>query len=484
MACGGAVSVVTPVPQDSGAPIAQVDAGSEDDASATADSTAYADADAGVVRDAPLDTAALPPEAEPPACSMQLDPTFGVGGISTIVNPPYSWSSAIAFESSGKMLVALQDPTVTQAHGVAVARLDAAGRIDPTYGDGGFEPLVPPGSVYHDDEDPGPLVIQPDGKPLVEAWNANTPALGRLNRDGTLDTSFGSNAYGPGGGFVEPTTPWPNWWRAVALFADGSIVVGGSADFNTGGQTRFLAKYDRDGVNDTTFGAGGSVSDLSIGPCYALLAQTDGSFLVGGDANANSQTYTDIRPAVTRYTTAGALDVAFGSGGTATAPMTGGGGPIVGMATQSTGAIVVAVAMGGSPNDDFFLVRYTPTGQLDPTFGEGGVARTDFFGARDYAMGLSVLPDDTLLVAGTVNEPTDASSVVDFGIAQYTANGQPDTRFAPGGKLVTRFPDGGVEELRAQARHADGKLVVAGYGVRGTDAGEDQILTLARYACR
>jgi uncharacterized delta-60 repeat protein len=154
------------------------------------------------------------------------------------------------------------------------------------------------------------------------------------------------------------------------------------------------------------------------------------------------------------------------------------------MATQSTGAIVVAVAMGGSPNDDFLLFRFTPSGQLDATFGNGGVARTDFFGARDYAMGLSVLPDDTLIVAGTVNEPTDSGSVAHFGIAQYTADGQPDTRAVPGGKLLTRFPDGGVDELSAQGLQADGKLVVAGCGVRGTDAGEEQILTLARYACQ
>jgi hypothetical protein len=94
------------------------------------------------------------------------------------------------------------------------------------------------------------------------------------------------------------------------------------------------------------------------------------------------------------------------------------------------------------------------------------------------------LPGDALLVAGTVREPTDAGGRVDFGIARLTADGQPDTSFATGGKLVTRFPLGGVDEVDAQGLQADGKLVVAGYGVRAGDAGENSILTLARYACR
>jgi uncharacterized delta-60 repeat protein len=177
----------------------------------------------------------------------------------------------------------------------------------------------------------------------------------------------------------------------------------------------------------------------------------------------------------------GALDVTFGSGGTATSPVA--GGIVVGMAVQSTGAIVLSVAMEGTPNDDFLLFRYTPSGQLDPTFGNGGMARADFFGGRDYAMGLSVLPGDALLVAGTVDESTDAGRFVDLGIARFTANGQADTTFATGGKLVTRFPQGGVDEVDAQGLQADGKLVVAGYGARANDGGDDEILTLARYAC-
>jgi uncharacterized delta-60 repeat protein len=371
--------------------------------------------------------------------------------------------------------VAVGDPYGAQA---TVARFDATGGIDATYGSGGLATLAPPSPLSY----AGGLAVQPDSKSLVVGWNANTPTLARLTPEGTVDTTFGGNGYG--GGYAVPTTQWPNGWHAMALLGDGSVLVGGSADFATGGATMFLAKYDRGGVLDTTFGAGGSVNTSTMGLCRRILVLPDGSFLAGGDAYAPWNPPSPIQPVLQRYTATGALDIAFGSGGTAMAPMTGAGGIVVGMAAQSTGAIVLSVAMAGTPNDDFLLLRYTPEGQLDPTFGTGGTARADFFGERDYAMGLSVLPGDALLVAGTVDEPTDAGRVVDFGVARFTAGGQHDASLAVGGKLVTRFPRGGVDELDAQGLQADGKLVVAGYGVRAIDAGEDRVLTLARYACR
>ncbi len=220
-----------------------------------------------------------------------------------------------------------------------------------------------------------------------------------------------------------------------------------------------------------------------MGTARRLLALPDGTFVVAGDSYLPQFPVTSVQPALERYTRSGTLDLTFGSGGTATAAPSPGNVYVVGMVRQSTGAIVLALTGGGAPNDDFALLRYTADGQLDPTFGQGGRVQTDFFGAADYPAGLSLGEDDSLLVAGMVNEPTDASHVVDLGIARYTAEGRLDTTFAPGGKLVTRFPAGSVSEIDAQGRQADGKLVVAGYGLRANEAGEDAILTLARYAC-
>ena len=86
--------------------------------------------------------------------------------------------------------------------------------------------------------------------------------IGRLNPDGSLDTSFNPGANGA----VD----------SMAVQTDGRIMVAGS--FGTlGGQTRaFIGRLNAGGSVDATFnpGAGGSV--------YALAVQQDGGVLAGG----------------------------------------------------------------------------------------------------------------------------------------------------------------------------------------------------------
>lgn len=78
-----------------------------------------------------------------------------------------------------------------------IARIDANGRLDNTFGNGG---LVIMSAGYGNDYATS-VLIQDDGKILVggNSWDANEPALqysfaiARLNNDGTLDSSFANS---------------------------------------------------------------------------------------------------------------------------------------------------------------------------------------------------------------------------------------------------------------------------------------------------
>jgi uncharacterized delta-60 repeat protein len=123
------------------------------------------------------------------------------------------------------------------------------------------------------------IIIQPDGKILI-AGDFNTVApnggppvarhnLARLNPDGTLDLAFDCDAncnVGGGGGEV----------LAMALQADGKVVLGGN--FTTvGGQTRrFIGR-----VNGTT-GVVDSFNPDAQDDVSALAVQADGKVLAGG----------------------------------------------------------------------------------------------------------------------------------------------------------------------------------------------------------
>src|SRR2546425_416869 len=98
--------------------------------------------------------------------------------------------------------------------------------------------------------------------------------IGRLNADGTLDTSFNGEA----GVFLDDV-------YSLAVQADGKILVGG--DFTTlGGQTRYgLGRLNANGTLDASF-----IPALGETPCfdgcsvsiYSLAVQADGKILVGG----------------------------------------------------------------------------------------------------------------------------------------------------------------------------------------------------------
>ena len=102
----------------------------------------------------------------------------------------------------------------------------------------------------------------------------------------------------------------------------------------------------------------------------------------------------------------GDLEPVFGVGGVAITPIGGVPGELSGLVLQPDGAVVVAGSTGAGidPNDlDVALVRYTAAGDLDPSFGAGGIVRT-FGPFEDAAHAIALAADGGLIVAGTVSQ--------------------------------------------------------------------------------
>ena len=125
-----------------------------------------------------------------------------------------------------------------------------------------------PATIYQ----PNALVVQPDGKILVAAWfpkpTGQTDFLGRLNPDGTLDTTF------------NPAVSWSATIgfgvQSLALQTDGKILLGGQF-YAVGGHARqHLARINGDGTLDYSFAPASDMDVLSLG------LQADGKIVVGG----------------------------------------------------------------------------------------------------------------------------------------------------------------------------------------------------------
>src|SRR6185503_9515143 len=81
-------------------------------------------------------------------------------------------------------------------------------------------------------------------------------AMVRYNADGSPDLSFGS-----GGKVLTDFFGESDQAIAVALLANGKILLGGSAEDPVIGQRDFaLARYNADGSIDPSFGSGGKVT--------------------------------------------------------------------------------------------------------------------------------------------------------------------------------------------------------------------------------
>jgi uncharacterized delta-60 repeat protein len=200
---------------------------------------------------------------------------------------------AIALQPDGKIVAAGGSiPDVTPPYtAMTLARYLPNGRLDQTFGSDGVV-STPIGAGFSGASD---VALQPDGRIVATGNTDNDFAVARYEPDGSLDTTFGDH-----GSTTTQTGP-SSYATAVALEADGSIVVAGSAD-----ETFALTRYHSDGELDPRFGYGGvATNTIGLhGGASAMAIQPDGRILVGGWASDETTTrFVLVRYLVTSPTT-------------------------------------------------------------------------------------------------------------------------------------------------------------------------------------
>src|SRR6266496_6498231 len=129
------------------------------------------------------------------------------------------------------------------------------------------------------------------------------------------------------------------------------------------------------------------------------------------------------RPA---FAASGDLDATFGDGGLVTTSFgVGLYSEINGLALQSDDKIVGAGLFYDGSNGQFALARYYPDGSLDTTFGMNGMVTTDFGPGLDEAHAVVIRRNGKIVVAGQAWNGPD----YDFALASYESDGAPDSSF-------------------------------------------------------
>jgi uncharacterized delta-60 repeat protein len=391
-----------------------------------------------------------------------LDPSFGNGGmITTDFGTRDDYGRGIVIQADGKIILVGQSGVYPFFHS-AVLRFMPDGSFDQTFGNQGSVVA----ELDSGGDELTSVALQPDGKIVAAGCLIHDNftvgfVVARFNADGSLDMTFGN------GGKTVTTFNGNAEGNALVLQPDGKIIVVGDsgAGYDITHRDFTIVRYNADGSLDQTFGAGGKLithfdggyNTGSRASAVALLP--DGKLLVAGTFKPD--TGVGARFALARYNADGSLDATFGTGGKFSNSLGGSDAFAFALALRADGRIVLAgYFLSGYRNHDFALARYNPNGSLDTTFGAGGQVITDLFGATDdIAYGLTLAPGGRLLAVGHTGQYPNFK----LALARFNSSGQLDQTFGSAGKVQTTI--GTSSNAYTAALQPDGRILVGGYSI-------------------
>ncbi len=276
-----------------------------------------------------------------------LDASFGSGGrVTTNVTPSHDSAAGAVIQPDGKIVVAASVRASADAPAFAVLRYLSNGSLDPTFGTDGI--VITAAGTFDVAND---LLLQPDGKLVVVGFTSGPPTLhavlARYHADGALDATFGS------GGIVHTSLPDGFEYATAAVLEPGGsiVVVAGSDDFA-------VARFASDGSADATFGTGGVVR-VDLGGLLdiptAIVRRPDGRLVVGGEVVRSFDPDPDIDLGLVTLLPDGSLDASFGTGGRLALSLGPGTDTLLALALQPDGRLV---ATGGTSDDGGADLRF------------------------------------------------------------------------------------------------------------------------------
>lgn len=357
-----------------------------------------------------------------------LDPGFGVGGRLVVGDAEYTSTTAVAQQSDGKLVVAGYTRDAASQFHLALWRYDADGAIDATFGTAGV--VVTTVGTY---AAAGTIVLQPDGKMVVAGTvesGANRDFLiARYNHDGTLDTTFSAD-----GIVTTAIGTGHDYTTAVALQEDGKIVVAGFTAAG-GANDIALARYHPDGSLDASFDGDGKLT-TAIGTgddrAYALALLPDGRILVAGWAAAGGSE--DF--ALVRYNPNGSLDTTFDGDGKVTTAIGTSNDHAYALVLQTDGKVILGGEALEANVNRFALARYHADGSLDATFHGDGKLTTTLSPSPtsgpngDVVRALAIDADGRLVAVG--GSSRWGGALGNFGVARYLLSECGDGHVGPG----------------------------------------------------
>jgi uncharacterized delta-60 repeat protein len=202
------------------------------------------------------------------------DGSFGdQGHITVVLGDQINRMVSVAIQTDDKIVIGMNYITLPSGSQLVLCRYTSQGKLDKSFGTDGYTRLGPDRGTYGLNK----MIAQPDGKLICVGTTGFSKAfIMRYNEDGSPDLRFN------GGKEVLMEIPYGGLLSAVGVQPeDGKIVAAGWS----GSPTRmFWGRLNEDGTNDSSFGDEGWVRELATGIPYDILLQ-DGRFIIAGEAS-------------------------------------------------------------------------------------------------------------------------------------------------------------------------------------------------------
>ncbi|MFN3939482.1 MAG: T9SS type A sorting domain-containing protein, partial [Chitinophagales bacterium] len=222
----------------------------------------------------------------------------------------------------------------------------------------------------------------------------------RFLPNGELDTGFGIE-----GTVASPVDAASAIITRAQMRDDGKIFAVGYGIPDLLYSDTFIASFNADGTLNNDFGTDGIVwIDISTSSFFSfdIALQPDDKILFIG-------TYTDdvsgdTNMGIGRLNADGTVDETFASGGFLTIDMDGNDESGSAMHLQMDNKILIAGHTNASGHRNFVVMRLESNGDMDNLWGIDGMVTTDFAGADDKALDITLQADDKIIAAGQVND--------------------------------------------------------------------------------
>lgn len=327
-----------------------------------------------------------------------IDFSFGSNGVQVL--------SEELFVQDDYLEMAMDDQenifvVATSVASIVAYKLSPDGELDLGFGDEGMIEIADGGIL-------GNIIVQPDGKLIVAYTRANDFALARVNSNGSMDTSFGAN------GLLTTSVFGIDRAYGITLQPDGKILVSGTTD-NGFGPMLGIVRLHENGSLDNSFGSEGKVSRIINGSdfAYSIAVTNAGKLLVTG------------------RTTNGVFD------------------------------------------QKGILAQFNEDGSEDMDFGVNGLVEIQLAGGADFFSDGLIQPDGKILATGIHNLNGVHSS---FLIARINSDGTPDAGFGPDNNGTAIASLSGID-LHGQTINLDSN----GDALVGGAHQEDNTIRVAKY---